>query len=133
MKTFDVYHHPTRGHQAIKQGFCWPAFLFTVFWTMVKGLWGVAIGVFAVMIVLLGIEASFRLEGEEGAALIMVLTQIGVAVTVGVKGNDWRRSNLQQRGFGHLGRFPAGHGDAAIAEAMQAPDRETGPKSGAHT
>jgi hypothetical protein len=30
MKTFKVFSHPVHGHEAVKQGFSWPAFSFGV-------------------------------------------------------------------------------------------------------
>ncbi len=42
MKTFNLYRHPTQGFEAVKVGFSWPAFFFTILWMLVKRLWGLA-------------------------------------------------------------------------------------------
>ncbi|WP_284337045.1 hypothetical protein [Comamonas sp. NoAH] len=41
MKEFKIFQHPSGEIQAVKQGICWPAFLFTFFgpWLQKCGFW----------------------------------------------------------------------------------------------
>ncbi|MDG2228743.1 MAG: DUF2628 domain-containing protein, partial [Gammaproteobacteria bacterium] len=39
MKTFQIYKHPIAGIEAIKVGFCFPAFFFGWIWMFLKKLW----------------------------------------------------------------------------------------------
>ena len=39
IKTFNVYHHPMYGFEAVKVGFSWPALFFGILWMMYKKLW----------------------------------------------------------------------------------------------
>lgn len=57
MRTFRVYAHPTRGSEAVKVGFSWPAFWFGGFWMLAKKLWGYAIAWFSLWFVLSMVEA----------------------------------------------------------------------------
>jgi len=43
MNIYDVYNHPVYGYSAVKQGWCWPAFIFTWIWALASHLWGIAI------------------------------------------------------------------------------------------
>lgn len=119
MKTFDVYKHPTLGYQAVKQGFGWPAFFFTVIWAFVKKMWGLGFAFLGVIFLLTLVETVFEQEGSEGGVLVMLLAQLVFYIIVGVKGNDWRRGNLQKRGFEKLRTVQAETPEAAIGEVAK--------------
>lgn len=123
MKTFDVYKHPALGYQAVKQGFGWPAFFFTVVWAVVKKMWGYAFAFLGVIVSLTVVENVFRQAGSEGGVKIVLITELAFFVIVGIKSNDWRRSHLQQRGFEKLSAVQAATPDAAIAQVAR-PDGE---------
>lgn len=119
MKTFEVYKHPKLGYQAVKQGFSWPAFFFTVIWALVKRMWGnggLLLGVF--FLLFLG-KAAFGAEGGELGVLLMNLLIVALCIFVGFKGNDWWRNDLSRRGFSKLQSVQAGTPDAAIGEVAQ--------------
>lgn len=119
MRTFDVYQHPNLGYQAVKQGFAWPAFFFTVIWALIKRLWKIALILFGVMFFLTFIETIFEQGGSEEGVLVMLFLQIVFFVFVGAKGNDWRRKNLENRGFKHVRVVQAKNVDAAIGEVAR--------------
>ena len=114
MRTFDVFKHPTQGVQAVKQGFGWPAFFFAGIWAFVKRMWGIGFAFFGILFALILIETAFEQEGSEGGVLIMLLVQVALFITVGVKGNDWRRGNIVKRGFKHISTVQAEAPDTAI-------------------
>ena len=76
----------------VKEGFSWPAFLFTVFWALWHGLWIVAVGMMAAGFVV-GM-AEFWLDPVTDAALAL-----GVQLLIGLTANDLRRWTLERRGF----------------------------------
>jgi hypothetical protein len=123
MKSYDVYHHPTQGYQAVKQGFCWPAFFFTVIWAFVKKMWGIGIAVGGVLLLLSIIEAAFEEGGSGGGALVMLLIQLALYIFIGLNANDWRRDNLQKRGYEKLCTMQANTPDAAIGAAAKPSDQ----------
>ena len=119
MKTFDVYKHPVLGHEAVKQGFSWPALFFTVIWAFFKKMWGnggVLLGVF--LLLNLGATA-FWAEGSESGAVLMDLLMVALCVFVGFNGNDWRRSDLSRRGFDKIQSVQAETPEAAIGNAAK--------------
>ena len=120
MKTFYVYKHPTHGYEAVKQGFSWPAFFFNWLWAFIKKLWGIGFGFLGVMFILVFLETIFEEEGSAGGKLLMLLLQIGVFGGFGIKGNKWRRSSLQKRGFQQVKLVEAETPDAAIAVVARA-------------
>ena len=38
MHIFDIYQHPRYGHQAVRRGFSWTAFLLPSVWAVTRGL-----------------------------------------------------------------------------------------------
>jgi len=99
MRLYTV-HHRRHGPDAdsnlvlIKEGFCWPAFLFLPLWALWHRLWVVAV-------VLLGADLAVG-----GAALLLHLdalsraaVALGFTVIVGFVANDVRRRALERRQF----------------------------------
>lgn len=115
MKTFDVYAHPTMGFQAVKQGFAWPAFFFTVIWAFVKRMWGTGFAMFGVFLLLSIVQTAFEQQGSSGGVLLLLLLNLGFYIMIGLKGNDWRRKNLETRGFEKVQSVQADAPEAAIA------------------
>lgn len=99
MKTFKVFRHSTLGFQAVKVGFSWPWCLFSIIWAFVKKLWGHGVGLLGIIVILTLIEKAFESEKSDAGTLLMILIQLGIYIFVGFKGNEWRESNLQKRGF----------------------------------
>ncbi len=123
MKSFDVYRHPTQeGYQVVKQGFGWPAFFFGAIWAFVKKMWGLGFALLGINIVLYYFQAGFEEEGSVAGVLLMLLASMMVWIVVGVKGNDWRRRTLFQRGFEKVDTVNAATLDAAITSFEQSRD-----------
>ena len=115
MKTFKVFKHPTLGFQAVKVGFSWPGFLFCVIWLLIKKLWGHALIIISIFILLTLMHTVF--ENEQSHAMLLLL-EIGVYIFVGVNGNKWRMTNLQDRGFKIIDTVQAETPDAAIGKVF---------------
>lgn len=85
---------PLRDLMLVKEGFSWPAFLFTALWALSRGLWLTAL-------VLIIVQGGLAWAAEElglDPALRLVLS-VTIAVVVGSWGNDLRRRRLARRGF----------------------------------
>ena len=112
---FDVYKHPTRGCKAVKIGFCWPACLLGPLWMLFCGLWeqgGIFLGVFLVFRVM---DAAFP-----PFLILTIPATIFLAIAVfGLRGNRWRGTNLQARGYDLVATVPADSKDRAIVEARK--------------
>lgn len=126
MKRFDIYVHPTHGLQAVKQGFSWPACFFTFLWAFFNRMWGVAFGILGVFLALTLLEAMFHQAGRAVGSLLIFTGQLAVFVIVGWKGNDWRRRNLERRGFGKFTRVYADTPEQAIDAAAHEGPRGSG-------
>lgn len=119
MKTFKVFRHSTLGFQAVKVGFSWPGCLFSIIWAFVKKLWGHGFGLLGIIVLLALIEKAFENEKSDAGTLLMILIQLGVYIFVGFKGNEWRASNLQKRGFEVVDTVQAENPDAAIGKVAK--------------
>ena len=87
---------------SIKEGFCWPAFFFSIFWSVWHQLWLVSAG-------LLSLQISthlviFHLGLTENTYFIVGL---GIALITGYLANDWRRAALIWRGYSEKMCIPA--------------------------
>jgi len=126
MKTFDVYKHPIHGLQAVKRGFGWPAFLFTVIWAFVKRMWELGAALFAAFIILAAIETFLEGKGYTNGISIAYIAQLSIYIIVGIKGNEWRGNHLLKRGFEHIQTVEAETPDAAMGATASSDNVPTG-------
>ena len=78
----------------VKEGFCWPAFLFTVLWTLWHRMWLAALLLLLAQGALGAVATAAGLHPLAEAAL-----SLGFMLFVGFGGNDWRRGSLRRRRF----------------------------------
>ena len=83
-----------RAAAMVKQGMCWPAFVFSVLWALWHRLWLTAvillIAVAGLDLVLLALGADETTSGIAG---------LGLAAYIGLSANDWRGRALERRGL----------------------------------
>ena len=82
----------------IKEGFCWPGFVFGPIWALWFGMWRTAIFLFLLSVVLSIIVVVSGMT--YGAELTVTLA---LQAIVGLWGNDWRRYVLARRDFAERG------------------------------
>ena len=111
VKTFDVYHHPFLGYDAVKSGLSWPAFFFGALWALSKKMWGIAAGIVLMHLALGLLEELIGAALYGGYPLLWLL--------IGASGNEWRRNKLRKQGFEQVARVRAATPEAAIASAAQ--------------
>jgi hypothetical protein len=116
MATYKVVKHPTLGFEAIKQGFNFFAFFLSFIWAAFKGLWQKAIILFVVVLILVSIENSIRLEGSETGLVLTLLVQLAFCIYVGRNANNWTIQRYIDRGFTDMATVESPTADAAIAE-----------------
>ena len=100
---------PDRDAVVIREGFCWPAFLFGPFWALWHGLWPALIGILVALAALAGAGALLRPDPATEIALSLAFSLI-----VGFSGNDWRRAALARRGWRFEGLAAAPDRDTAM-------------------
>lgn len=111
--------NPDRDVVLIKEGFAWPAFLFTALWALWHRmwLWGIAL-----VCAMLAIE--FVLEMLEASPPVVTVLWLGAAGFMGAFGNDILRVHLDRRGYYETGPVAALDRDAALRRYFDLnPDR----------
>jgi hypothetical protein len=113
MKQFKILKHPAGEVQAIKQGWCWPAFFFSFIWAILGKMWSLGFGVLGLMFGL-GLIVGFSGAGEEGDVIINGVSFV-VNIIFGINGNKWRENNLVSRGYEPKSTVTASNKEGAIA------------------
>ena len=104
MKQFNIFEHPSKGLDAVKVGFSWPAFFLGIIWLVFKGMWKYA-GIFFVIYLIMtfiqnSISSSDLEPGLEATYVLMVrITHLFILIILGFKGNFWRESTLREKGY----------------------------------
>ena len=107
-------HHPSGADVLrddpvlIKEGFNWPAALFTSLWALWAGMWLVALLIF---IAAAGLQLGLELAGADRS--VQLVAGIGLSAIVGFSANDWRRAKLHRQGYGLQGVVAATDMDSA--------------------
>ena len=105
----DRLHRQMAAVVPIKEGFCWPAFFFSVFWTLWHRLWLVALGLVAANLVISVLV--FQIRTNEAVTIVVSLS---IALMLGFMGNDFRRSKLEKHGFTERGLVMDRTAEAAV-------------------
>ena len=99
----------------IKEGFCWPAFFFSLLWTLWHRLWLVALGLVAANLV---ISVLVFQSGANEAVTIVI--SYSIALMLGFMGNDFRRSKLEKHGYTERGLVMDRTAEAAVRRYLEA-------------
>ena len=118
MKQYKVFRHPSGSTEAVKQGWSWPASLFSFFWAPFKNLWVLGVGGL-VATVALGYLAAVATDANAVASFMNLVLAV-ISVVFGAKGNAWREANLIKRGYELVGTVFAEDAKAAITSALKA-------------
>ena len=95
--------------RAVKDGFSWPAFVFSFIWALWHRMWLVAAAIFVAEF------AVGMLVGLTGfGGIVNTAVSLGMALVVGWLANDLLRDHLERRGLSDLGAVIAESGDDAI-------------------
>lgn len=100
---------PDRDLVLVKEGFCWPAGLFTVAWAVSHRMWRTALALLAIVILLNGLTYVLGADALTDSTL-----SLGTCVLFGLLANDLRRWALERRGFVFDAVVSAPDRDAAV-------------------
>lgn len=78
----------------VKEGFCWPAFLFTIPWAVWQRLWLVAAGLLGISTITIVV-----LDWLGADQTVILISYFGIAILFGYHANDFRRNKLEQVGY----------------------------------
>lgn len=118
MKVFTVYKHESKGYQAVKVGFSWPAFIFGGWWMLIKGFIFVLI-LYISIYVLMGIyynDLDMNAPYNSNDFFVLVVGLI-LWFFPGFEGNSWLDKKFKNNGYSELKAVPASSKEAAIAIA----------------
>ena len=120
MNNFTIYKHPNGLTEAVKQGWSWPAFFFTIFWCFAKKITklgsiiiGIWFGVWIIMIIL------NELGEYVLSAMFNFIPTFGIPIWLGKNGNEERQENLMSRGYELKATVLALNSDGAIAQYLK--------------
>ena len=100
----------------VKEGFCWSACLFDVFWALYHRAWR------ALLVLVAAICAVEGLGHWHGmSAPILLLVIVGWRLFVGFHANDWQRSVLERRGFKMSGVVTGTNSVSALRRFLDRP------------
>lgn len=99
MRVYTLHHPPSpntlrNDPVLIREGFNWPAALFTSLWALWARLWLAALLTFVAGA---GLLLALEFAGADGT--IQLVAGAGLSAIVGFCANDWRRGKLQRRGY----------------------------------
>ena len=121
-RLFKIYEHPTQGFQAVKVGFCWPAFFLTVIWMMVHRLWRLLATWIALYMAVHLAEGFVEAMEDSSPAYLLFLVVIFIAwgalcLIPGYRGNSWREQDLLSKGYNFVQPIRAESPGDAISKA----------------
>ena len=115
MKEYKVFEHQDGKVDVVKQGWSWPAFVFTFFWLLVKRMWVLAGIIFASFLIIVFIGGVAGGAIEKSLDEILSIANIMIMVVFGLKGNNLKEKNLLSRGFDFRTTLTASNHDGAVA------------------
>ena len=109
MRTFALYHHPERGFEVVKQGFCWPAAFYGPLWALGRGFTWIGLGLALAYLLAVAVAVICLLTASLGLFLLWLLLMVlrCLAAFVGAAGNLWIVKKLQNRGYLYVSRRQA--------------------------
>jgi len=119
MKIFTIHLRrdgldPDRDIAVIKEGFSWPAFFFGIFWAFWNRLW-LAGALLLTATVAVQMVSQSMIAGGFGQSAVT----IGLAVVVGLIGNDIRRWALDRADFRFAGIASGPNADEALRRYIE--------------
>jgi len=99
---------PDRDAVLVKEGFCWPAFFFSLPWALWHRMWLTAILFLAAALLAEVAGEALGLDALSASAL-----SLAMALFIGWGANDLRRHSLKRRGYDFAGLVAATGEDAA--------------------
>ena len=105
MNRYSILQHPTLGLEAVKNGWSWPAFLFTWIWAFVKRLFLIG------WLVLLLVMVLSSIPSPE----VWLVGNLIISIAMGAKGNELRVKRLRGLGYEEVATVEARTPDGALA------------------
>ncbi len=125
MRSFKVYAHPTRGLEAVKDGFSWPAFFGGFPWLLFRKLWRHAALVGFVFVTAKATEASALQAADDWTKVFVSLAVSAVMfflyILPAFLGNRWLGAELLRRGYEYVRTVECETAQGAVTIAQRFP------------
>jgi Protein of unknown function (DUF2628) len=115
MNDYKMFEHPVGKIEAVKQGWSWPGFFFTLIWALVKKMWVLGGILLAVSVVAGFVGGTIGGEIERYINLMSIVISVVSSIAFGIYGNDWLENNLETRGYEYKTTVTASSPDGALA------------------
>lgn len=115
MNSYKIYSNPQGTLEAVKVGWSWPGFFFSGIWALVKKMWFLGSALIIIFLVLESFVPFSLSPTMSGMEIFINISSLIVSIVFGIKGNEWRETNLQTRGYEFKGTVRAQNGEGAIA------------------
>lgn len=114
MRVYTIHHDDVaagldREFVLVKEGFCWPAFVFTALWALWHRMWLVFVLLLVASSVL---DAVLILVGADELSTTVI--GLGYSLVIGFSANDWRRRWLERHDMPMRGIVAAADEEAAL-------------------
>lgn len=106
---------PDKDVRLVKEGFSWPAFLFTFFWALWNRMWWTALGLF-VIVTVAGLAVEVLLPDPVAQTAVL----LALYAAIGFLGNDLKRRHLAAQGFAETGPVCGEDRDHALYRFLDA-------------
>jgi hypothetical protein len=117
MKVFTIYKHESKGYEAVKIGFSWPALIFHFWWMLSKGflfLFIFYVAVYILSMVNYDVDMNTPFNSNDFFYLIVALI---LFFYPGFYGNSWLHKKYKDKSYIEVKSIPASSKDTAIAIA----------------
>ena len=117
MKVFKIYKHESKGYEAVKVGFSWPALIFNFWWMLSKGfLFLVIFYVAAYILSIRNYDVDMNTPFNSNDFFYSIVALI-LFLYPGFYGNSWLNKKYIVEGYTELKAIPATSKESAIALA----------------
>jgi hypothetical protein len=106
---------PDKDVRLVKEGFNWPAVLFSFLWALWHRMWWTALGLFVIIT-----GAGLAVEGLLSDPLARGAVMLALYAAVGFVANDLMRRHLAARGFAEIGPVCGEDRDHALYRFLDA-------------
>ncbi|MEM4385246.1 MAG: DUF2628 domain-containing protein [Candidatus Anstonellales archaeon] len=114
MKEFYIYENKLFGHlEAVKNGFSWPGFFFTLWWLAYKKMWA-EFALYLAVVILMPFVISAVGMPTESIAVFNTIFGISLSIALGLYGNKRYAKHLIKKGYVKIGEIVANSKDDAV-------------------
>ncbi|MEM4385973.1 MAG: DUF2628 domain-containing protein [Candidatus Anstonellales archaeon] len=115
MKEFYIYENKLFGHlEAVKNGFSWPGFFFTLWWLAYKRMWVEFALYLVALILIIPALASLSKMPSEITAIFYNIFGLSLSIALGFQGNKRYMKHLEKKGYVKIGEMIAKDKTSAV-------------------